>query len=105
MSETKGDANWEADQEFIKAQESKLKPSPDIQKLEIEKLKAERDDYREALTYYADFAQKARLIFDNETDSRAEVYEKYSEYSIGTLGIKAFECLAKWERFKKESGT
>jgi hypothetical protein len=54
----------------------------------------------EALEFYKDMAIKKNhiLIFDNEKDSRGEVYEKYKEYSIGAIGVKAASALHDLER-------
>ena len=51
----------------------------------------------EALEFYSEMAVKRnhKFIFDDETKSRGEVYEQYKEHSIGDLGMKAFEALAK----------
>lgn len=78
--------------------------------MEAEKLRKERDAWKgqaekleEALEFYADFAsgKKHQFIFDDETSSRAAVYERYKEHSMGDLGIKAMEALAQFEAFKK----
>lgn len=51
----------------------------------------------EALKFYADFinGKNVQPIFDDETSSRAQIYERYKEYSLGDLGLKAFETLDK----------
>jgi hypothetical protein len=48
---------------------------------------------REALEFYKNIKDNHTLIFDDEGNSRAEVYEKYKKHSIGDLGIKAREAL------------
>src|SRR5574343_312074 len=69
---------------------------------ELEKSLAREALAREALEFYADFAKKEKhqCIFDDETSSRAAVYERYKEYSIGDLGVKAHEALAKMDSIK-----
>jgi len=50
--------------------------------------------------FYSDMAVKGNhsLIFDNETESRAAVYERYKKYSIGDFGVKAQVALADLEK-------
>ncbi len=50
-----------------------------------------------ALEFYAD-RKNFQLIFDNEEESRAEVYEKYKTHSIGDLGVMAIEALKEFYR-------
>lgn len=57
----------------------------------------------EALAFYADLIHNHQFIFDDETSSRAEVYERYEKYSIGDLGVKATETITKIEALIKES--
>lgn len=51
----------------------------------------------EALQFYADFinGKNVQPIFDDENSTRAQIYERYKEYSLGDLGLKAFETLDK----------
>lgn len=62
---------------------------------ENQKLKAACLKLKEAADFYKGFLNKDnyKLIFDNENDSRAQVYEKYKESSIGDFGVKAHEVL------------
>ena len=61
----------------------------------INSLCKENKTLREALEFYAAFAsgKNYQFIFDDESSSRAEVYERYKKCSIGTLGLKAREAL------------
>ncbi len=56
------------------------------------KLEAELKIATDALGFYSD-RKNFQLIFDNEEDSRAEVYEKYKANSIGDFSFKAIEAL------------
>lgn len=74
-----------------------VKNPPMYPKHFVDELKAKLEIATEALEFYADFAsgKKHQLIFEDETSSRAAVYERYKEYSIGDLGVKALEALQK----------
>ena len=54
-----------------------------------------------ALEFYKDIHDKKVLVFDNPSDSRAAVYEKYKKQSIGEFGVKAIEALTQFNEFKK----
>ena len=60
-------------------------------------LKAQLAIAVEGLEFYSNIAQddNHQFIFADETDSRAEVYERYKDCSIGNLGVKAHDTLQK----------
>ncbi len=66
---------------------------------EIDDLRSQLKIAIEALEFYADFinGKNNQPIFDDEHSTRAQIYERYKEYSIGDLGVKAHEAL---ERLK-----
>lgn len=63
---------------------------------ELVRERARNAKLREALEFYSK-RENFTLIFDNENDSRAEVYEKYKKYSIGDFSVRAIEALAETE--------
>lgn len=52
----------------------------------------------EALEFYKDIQKNHSFIFDNEQSSRAQIYEKYKEYSIGDVGVLAHKTLLDLEQ-------
>lgn len=64
---------------------------------EITRLTAVIRELSEALEFYSDFAtgKNNQPIFEDEQSSRAKIFERYQQYSIGDLGLKAHEALAK----------
>jgi len=56
------------------------------------KLQEQNKKLQECVEFYSK-KENHKLIFDNENESRAEVYEKYKEYSIGDYCLKAIKCL------------
>lgn len=65
---------------------------------EIANLREQNKTFRLALKFYSDFADKSNheLIFDDESGSRAAVYEKYRLCHIGEFGVRAQEVLARF---------
>jgi len=50
----------------------------------------------EVAEFYDKFAEpdNHQFIFDDPESSRAEIYERYKQYSIGDVGIKARQALS-----------
>ena len=72
---------------------------------EIDKLQSTLESERKrrieaegALRFYANIQKNHIFIFDDETSSRGEIYEKYKQHSIGDMGVKA---IAHFEKYKE----